>query len=252
MEALLQLRLLADARHQRVRRRRPPAAHRAAHQRDLRARTRPSRPRSRARSAARGSARTSPASRRPTRPTRPGGAARKQRRGTRERRAPRRAAPRPGDPEAPPKPGQRDLSQPQITLPPRRRRSCSTSCRGVRGRAPDPLADERRRRPPNSSSTSCSRHETRREQTSIVAEPGAGRRGHGAHRRASRCCSPCKANHGPAVRADLQRQGRAARRPRTSSPGNEVRVGGFQVGIVEEIRRRSTEHQPAGDRGRAR
>ena len=180
-----------------------------------------------------------------------------------------------GEPEAGPLPGQPDLSKPQVALPPALQDlldSLTPSERRAAAARPDELAAQARsscaarartqvapaagagsrsasgtdrpapRLPPRAMSAAARNSLDRRE-------PGPGRRGHRA-RRDRRGVPRLQREHGPAVRA----------RPTTLKAelpsgaklveGNEVRVGGFRVGVVEEIepsvgdgRRRAAQHR---------
>ena len=183
-----------------------------------------------------------------------------------------------GQQEAKPTPGQPDLSKPQITLPPEVQQLLDTlklpgtapslpqlpgglpqlpqdvikqltDSLGATG-ATGPVGPDGRCRPTRpSSSTTCSGNETttRRGTGSIVASPGARGSGHGADRRSSAVFLAYNANNGPAVRAHLRRLGASCPAASNLVEGNEVRVGGFRVGVVDKIVPETTAWRHAQD-----
>ena len=127
-----------------------------------------------------------------------------------------------GMPEAGPLPGQPDLSKPQIVLPPDVQHLLDSLSRSQRQRLkanPDELRRELdsigaptdRPGPPASSSTTCSRHETKPRTGKHHRQPGPDR-GHDRADRAGRRVHRVQRELGPAVRADLRPEGRAALR----------------------------------------
>ncbi len=195
MEALLELRLLPDARHQRVRRVRPPAADRGVHRRALLALRRE--PHAGGGRRVRLLARARPAGRaRPARPDRARRARRARARGgARARGRAGRAIAAPASRARRPAPGRaRPLA------------AAGRAARGRAGAARPPRRAAARRRPAGrtrrrprsrpSSSTTCWGHEAPARNSFDQRQPGARRGGHACSWPASRCYLACSANSG--------------------------------------------------------
>ena len=158
-----------------------------------------------------------------------------------------------GQPEARPVPGQPDLSKPQIMLPPgvqdlldwpdarasarqldrddlTARRAAPTSSAD---RSAAPPADDQTHRP---APRLPARAMSRRPGTAIDRrQPGPGRGGHACSWRSSPSSSPTTRT--PACRSSRPTTSRpSCRRGAKLVKGNEVRVGGFRVGLVEDIK----------------
>ena len=160
-----------------------------------------------------------------------------------------------GQPEAGPLPGQPDLSRPQVTLPPELEelldsltptsssspRSTPVSPRTSARGAPEPdrgsgsqVAPASSPTQPASSSTSCSRHEPAPSRDSLHRrQPGPDRGGHVLVALVAVFIA-YNANAGlPFVptyelKAELPSGAKLVK-------GNEVRIGGFRVGVVDDI-----------------
>ena len=246
LEALLHLRLRPDAVDEHLRlERSTPQGRRCSPSR--RARTTPTSSASSASSseecAARARARTSRASTSPTR--RSAGDDRDARRRT----APDRPRQPPTRRRAPPASASRAPAAPEPAAPPARadtrilpaatsRRASSTSAalpaacptsRGLRERRA-----ARAQAPSDSLLDYLLGDDEAPRQASIVANPVLVGRGHDARRRRRRLPG-LQRQQRPAVRADARSSRSRSPTARTSCSGNEVRSGGFRIGVVEDM-----------------